>query len=99
MSEFEQSLYAVLISLPHGTLCTYGQLAKRSGYPAHARHVGRALSKLPKETKLPWHRVVNSQGKLSLSGEGFLRQQARLNKEGIMINDQGKVINFKQYLW
>ena len=99
MSEFELSLYAVLISLPEGKLCTYGQLAKLSGFPTHARHVGRALSKLPQETKLPWHRVVNSQGKISLTGEGLLRQQARLNQEGIKLNEQGKVINFKQYLW
>jgi len=99
MTEFEQSLYAVLIALPKGRLCTYGELAKRAGYPNNARHVGRALSKLPKETKLPWHRVVNSQGRISLTDEGFLRQKKRLNMEGININDQGKVSNFKHYLW
>jgi len=99
MTEFEQSLYALLMALPSGKLCTYGQLAKRSGYPNHARHVGKTLSKLPKESKIPWHRVVNSQGKLSLSGDRFVKQKQRLESEGIAINDNGKIVNFKHYLY
>jgi len=99
MTEFEQSLYALLMALPTGKLCSYGELAKRSGYPNYARHVGKTLSKLPKESKLPWHRVVNSQGKLSLDGERFVAQKQRLEAEGITINETGKVVNFKQYLW
>lgn len=99
MTEFEQSLYAVLVSLPTGKLCSYGQMAKRSGYPNYARHVGKTLSKLPKDSKLPWHRVLNSQGKISLSGDRFLKQKQRLEAEGITINENGKVVNFKQYLW
>lgn len=99
MNEFEQSLYATLACLPVATLCTYGQLAKRCGFPNYARHVGRSLSKLPSDTKLPWHRVINSQGKISLTGEGFLRQKDRLNSEGIEIDEQRKVVSFRRYLW
>jgi len=99
MTEFEQSLYAVLVSLPTGKLCSYGQMAKRSGYPNYARHVGKTLSKLPKDSKLPWHRVLNSQGKISLSGDRFLKQKQLLEAEGITLNENGKVVNFKQYLW
>lgn len=98
MTQFEQSLYNILASLPEGKLYTYGQIAKQCGYPNHARHVGKTLSKLPKDTKLPWFRVVNSQGKISLTGEAFLRQKARLAAEGIEVNEQAKVINFRQYL-
>jgi len=42
--------------------------------------------------------VVNSQGKISLSGEAFLRQKTHLEKEGIEITDEGKIVKFKQYL-
>lgn len=99
MNEFEQSLYAALVCLPKGKICTYGQLAKRCGYPNYARHVGRSLSKLPTDTMLPWHRVINGQGKISLTGENFERQKSRLDNEGIAIDNQGKVLNFRDYLW
>lgn len=98
MTEFELSLYNMLAVLPKGKLTTYGNLAKQCGYPSHARLVGRTLSKLPKDTKLPWFRVVNSQGKISLIGDSFLRQKEYLNAEGITINDNGKVVNFRHYL-
>ena len=99
MNEFEQSLYSVLAALPKGKLCTYGQLAKRCGYANYARQVGKTLSKLPEDTKLPWHRIINSQGKISLSGDGFIRQEKRLNDEGFSINENNKVVNFRHYLW
>jgi len=76
----------------------YGQLAKMAGFPHHSRHVGKVLSKLPKDTRLPWYRVVNSQGKISLSGEAFLRQKIHLEKEGIEVTEEGKIVKFKQYL-
>tara|TARA_R110001583_G_scaffold11285_1_gene51293 strand:+ start:4869 stop:5171 length:303 start_codon:yes stop_codon:yes gene_type:complete len=99
MTEFESALYHTLAVLPAGKLSTYGQLAKRCGYPNYARHVGKTLSKLPKNSDLPWFRVVNSQGKISLTGDAFLRQKSRLKDEGININENGKVINFRHFLW
>lgn len=98
MSEFEQSLYTVLASLTKGSVCSYGQLAHRAGYPNYARQVGKTLSNLPKDTKLPWYRVVNSQGKISLTGDRFLRQKELLEAEGITVNEHGKIINFRDYL-
>jgi len=98
MEEFEQAIYAILLHLPQGSLTTYGQLAKQAGFPHHSRHVGKVLSKLPKDTRLPWYRVVNAQGKISLSGESFLRQKTHLENEGIEITDEGKIVKFKQYL-
>lgn len=99
MTQFEQSLYNILAVIPRGKLCSYGQLAKQCGYPNHARHVGKTLSKLPKDTKLPWFRVINAQGKISLTGDSFLRQKERLATEGIEVNEQGKIVNFRHYLW
>ena len=98
MQEFEQNIYTILAYLEIGKLTTYGQLAKQAGFPHHSRHVGKVLSKLPKDTRLPWYRVVNSQGKISLSGESFLRQKTQLESEGIEVTDEGKIVKFKQYL-
>ena len=96
MDEFKRSLYANLIAIPAGKVISYGHLAKLCGYPNHARHVGKVLSALPKDTQLPWFRVVNSQGKISLSGQAFAQQKSHLENEGIAINEIGKVIHFKK---
>jgi len=98
MEEFAQNVYTILSYLDKGKLITYGQLASQAGYPAHSRHVGKILAKLPKDSRLPWFRVVNSQGKISLAGEAFIRQKTLLEKEGIEITEQGKIVKFKQYL-
>ncbi|MEH6454658.1 MAG: MGMT family protein [Psychromonas sp.] len=98
MNELEESLYTHLLYIPVGHLVTYGQLSKLAGYPNHARYVGRLLSKLPKDTKLPWFRVINGQGKISLRGEAFIRQKALLESEGISISDTGKIIGFRKLL-
>lgn len=99
MSEFEESLYSVLATLPEGKVISYGQLAKLCGYPNYARQVGKTLSKLPKESRLPWFRVVNSQGKISLSGDAFLRQKQRLQAQGIEVNESGKIVDFRTHLY
>jgi len=98
MEEFAQNIYTILSYLGEGKLITYGQLAKQAGFPHHSRHVGKILARLPKDSRLPWFRVVNSQGKISLIGEAFIRQKSLLEKEGIEITDQGKIVKFKQYL-
>ncbi len=99
MTEFELSLFNNLINIPKGKLISYGELAKLAGYPNHARHVGKVLSKLPKDTKLPWFRVVNSQGKISLTGEAFLRQKDLLLAEGVHTLESGKIKQFKKHLF
>ena len=96
MDEFIHSIYLNLFYVPKGKLITYGQLAALAGFPKHSRHVGKVLSQLPKDSKLPWHRVVNSQGKISLQGEGFETQKKKLENEGIVIRDDGKIMHFKQ---
>ena len=98
MQEFEQNIYTILSYLQAGKLTTYGELAKQAGFPLHSRHVGKVLSKLPKDTRLPWHRVVNAQGKISMLGERFLTQKKRLESEGITVNSDGKIINFKRII-
>lgn len=98
MTEFEESLFTLLFYIPSGKLTTYGRLSHSAGYPNHSRQVGKILSRLPKETQLPWFRVVNAQGKISLAGDAFVRQKHLLEKEGLTVTEQGKIQDFRKYL-
>ena len=85
--------------IPYGKVATYGQIAKMAGLPKHARLVGRVLQQV-EDKYLPWHRVINSQGKISLSkldAQGDNLQIIKLQAENIVVN-AGK-INLKLYQW
>ncbi|WP_020412308.1 MGMT family protein [Microbulbifer variabilis] len=87
----------VLASIPTGRVVTYGDLAEMAGYPRAARLAGQTLRKLPKDTKLPWHRVINAQGRISLPEPGASRQRKRLEEEGITLL-KGRV-DMAKYRW
>ena len=81
------ALYSTLMMVPAGYVVTYGQLAEAAGLGRAARWVGRTLSQLPDDTRLPWHRVLAAGGRISLpagspSGD---EQRARLRAEGLSI--------------
>ncbi|WLG69392.1 MGMT family protein [Pseudomonas brassicacearum] len=81
------TLYLALAQVPAGKVVTYGQLAEMAGLGRAARWVGRTLSQLPNDTKLPWHRVLGAGGRISLpvgSASGD-EQRARLRMEGISV--------------
>ena len=73
--------------IPPGKVASYGQIAQLAGIPRGARMVGRALGRAPAELKLPWHRVLNAQGKIALppDSRGYQRQQEQLQQEGIEV--------------
>ncbi len=77
--------------IPMGQLATYGQIAKLVG-SCGARQVGYAMAALDDETDVPWHRVINSQGRISTRNgtEGHVLQRIILEAEGIIFNDRGK---------
>lgn len=79
--------------IPRGRVATYGQVADLAGLHGHARQVGYALHALRGESALPWHRVVNAAGAISLrSVPGFeLEQRVRLEAEGVTFNARGQV--------
>jgi methylated-DNA-protein-cysteine methyltransferase-like protein len=93
------AIYTALRSVPAGKVVTYGQLAKMAGLPGAARLAGTLLCQLPENTDLPWHRVINAQGKLSMpeNSPGYLEQVKRLKNEGVSVNN-GK-IKLKQFQW
>ncbi len=84
--KLEEIIWQIVAAIPKGKVSTYGQIAKIAGYPGHARYVGYTLRKLPKDTTLPWHRVVNAQGKLSfpVGSNAYKKQRALLEEEGIV---------------
>lgn len=94
-----QRIYTVLANVPKGYVVSYGQLADLAGLPGRARLAGTALKNLPVKSKLPWHRVVRSNGQLAFakSSEAFLRQQKLLAQEGITVKN-GRVA-MQQFGW
>lgn len=95
----ELALWQVLALIPAGQVVTYGQLAELAGLPRQARRVGRLLAQLPEDTSLPWHRVINAQGRLSLASQSTAAalQTERLRSEGVDVQ-QGRV-SLVRYRW
>jgi len=102
MSEksFYQNVYKIVRLIPAGQVATYGQIGKIAG--CSPRQVGTALSVLSvKDVKdVPWHRVINSQGRISLRSEGggATHQAKALQKEQVNFSTLGK-IDLKEYQW
>jgi methylated-DNA-protein-cysteine methyltransferase related protein len=95
-----EQVWQVVFMIPHGSVATYGQIAALAGLPGGARRVGRILSQLPGGSRIPWHRVVNASGGISLpeGSRGYARQRSRLEKEGIAFNKSGRV-PLRQFRW
>lgn len=99
-NELAQMILAVVSQIPKGKVASYGQIAKLAGLPKHARLVGRVLGQIEDRTAIPWHRVINSQGKMSttqLTEHGDHLQQILLLSEGVVVLN-GRV-NLKQFAW
>ena len=95
----EQRIYAVLAAIPSGVVVTYGQVAELAGLPRAARLVGRTLRHIPVNSTLPWHRVINAAGKISLplDSDSGKRQIARLQEKGLVV--KGGRISLTKYRW
>ena len=88
-----QSFYDVVVQIPAGCVATYGQVAALAGLPGNARQVGYALAALPEESAVPWQRVINSRGEVSLRLEpGRDRHQRHLlEEEGVHFGPLGRI--------
>ena len=91
-AELKLIILQVVASIPFGQIASYGQIARLSGCPSHARFVGAVLKKLPSKTSIPWHRVINSKGGISfpVDNESFIEQKSRLLQEGVEVKN-GKI--------
>ncbi len=95
---FTQRVIALVKKIPRGKVATYGQVAALAGNPRGARQVVRALYTAGDEATLPWHRLINAQGAISLTGEDAKEQRRRLAKEGVKFDAEGK-IDLERYRW
>ena len=102
-AELYERVWATVKRIPRGRVATYGQIAALAGMPRHARQAGYALAATPANKKIPWHRVINAQGKISLrlkhweSGSDDL-QRILLEAEGVLFDSTGKV-DLKRFRW
>ena len=100
-TEFRAAVLAWVARIPEGRLATYGQIALLAGFPRRPRQVGMVLKGLPEGTPLPWHRVVNAQGRTSPRSDGMGHDQLQrlmLRREGVRFSLQG-VLSLARYRW
>lgn len=96
---FHKRVIALIKKIPKGKVATYGQIAALAGSPRAARQVVRVLHSSSEKERLPWHRVVNAKGCISLPhGAGFEEQQARLEAEAVVLDRHG-TIDLDTFLW
>ena len=90
--QLEERIYQVARQIPVGRVATYGQVALVAGANS-ARRVGRAMATLPMGSDVPWHRIINSQGKIAIRRHGGPdpEQKRRLRIEGVPLDRQGRV--------
>lgn len=96
---FHALVFAVVAEVPHGRVTTYGDVAAALGRRGVARHVGNAMGMCP--TGIPWYRVVNAQGMVSLRADGnpSARQIKLLRGEGLEVDGSGRVRDFRRLRW
>lgn len=103
VSPLYRKIWNTVQRVPYGRVATYGQIAALAGHPRHARLVGYALHRLPEKSKVPWHRVINAKGEISLrapsivSGEEVF-QRWLLEREGVDFDLAGRV-DLKRFGW
>jgi methylated-DNA-protein-cysteine methyltransferase-like protein len=93
-------ILAVVQRIPRGRVATYGQVAALAGLNGQPRLVGYALHALPASTAVPWHRVINARGMISIrsSGGPSLSQRLLLEREGVAFDARGR-ISMRRFQW
>jgi methylated-DNA-protein-cysteine methyltransferase related protein len=106
MENLSLRIIDLIRKIPRGRVAAYGQIAALAGAPNGARQVARLLHSSSGKHGLPWHRVVNAEGKISLPpGGGFELQKKLLEAEGVRFEGgtaprpgEGR-IDFSKYGW
>jgi len=96
---FTKRIKDTIKAIPRGKVATYGQIAAMAGNHRGARQVARILHSSSEKDRLPWFRVINSKGRISLPpGSGFEIQKQLLEEEEIIFDDED-YIDLKRFLW
>jgi len=85
MQDFTKEVLTIIKNIPEGRVMTYGQVARIAGSPRGARQVARILHSMSRKYHLPWHRVINAEGKLKIKDEALYNEQKMsLESEGVV---------------
>ena len=95
-----ERIWQIVAMIPPGRVSTYGEIARQAGMPGAARRVGKALRDLPDDTRIPWHRVVNAQGRISLpeGSPSRMYQRTQLETEGLVFS-AANTLSLRRYGW
>jgi methylated-DNA-protein-cysteine methyltransferase-like protein len=97
--DFTAEIIRVIKSIPRGKVATYCQIAYLTGFYPSVRRVVWILHSCSEKEGLPWHRVVNRKGTISLkAGAGYEKQKEMLKNEGIVFDERDR-IDLERYLW
>jgi len=97
--EFETRIKKAIRAIPRGKVASYSQIAALAGNHRAARQVVRVLHTSSEKDRLPWHRVINSRGAISLArGRGFEKQKRLLLQEGVSVSRLGR-IDLEEFQW
>jgi methylated-DNA-protein-cysteine methyltransferase-like protein len=108
ISDSYARIWQAVREIPRGRVATYGQVAEAAGLGKQARQAGYALHALPKGTDVPWHRVINAQGKVSFppGTRAYKEQRKRLEAEGVVflrgridLDRYGRNATLDEMLW
>lgn len=98
MNSFSKNVIELIKSIPYGRVISYGQVAALAGNYKASRQVSWILRKSSEKYNLPWHRVINSKGSISLPEHmGGKIQKGLLENEGVKFKKNGTVE--KKYFW
>jgi methylated-DNA-protein-cysteine methyltransferase-like protein len=95
---FTERVVRLVRRIPRGKVATYGQIAVLAGNAYASRQVARLLHSMSDKERLPWQRVINSRGTISLRAEAGERQRSLLEREGVQFGLHGR-IDLSRYLW
>ncbi|HRO66296.1 MAG TPA: MGMT family protein [Pseudobdellovibrionaceae bacterium] len=97
---FAETVIRLIRSIPEGKVASYGQIAKLAGKPQGSRGVAWILHSSSESRELPWHRVLNSQGRISFPPGSSLhaKQKRLLQKEGVVFLKSG-ALDLELFQW
>jgi methylated-DNA-protein-cysteine methyltransferase-like protein len=100
---WRDDVWMAVCGVPRGRVVSYGDVAGFLGHPLRARQVGMALGALDEAAarRIPWQRVVNARGYLSIRGAFAAKdvQRALLRSEGVVVGDDYVVEDFAAARW
>lgn len=92
MHTFTEKAVTIIKQIPPGKIMTYGQVAATAGSPRAARQVTRILHSMSAKHNLPWHRIVNAEGRIMLRDEeARFFQRKSLQAEGVEVDKDDRI--------